>query len=153
MNITFCGHSNYTSNFNDKKRLLDYLEDIIQGKEVDFYLGGYGNFDSFALKCVKLYKEVHSNSKIIYVAPYLDKWLDNRRDMLKKLYDIIIYPDIENVPKKLAIIKRNEWMIDKADFVIAYVNVHFGGAYNSLLYASKQNKPFVNLCESKFKLY
>ena len=58
MNITFCGHSNYTSNFNDKKRLLDYLEDIIQGKEVDFYLGGYGNFDSFALKCVKLYKEV-----------------------------------------------------------------------------------------------
>ena len=50
MVITFCGHSNYLENINDKEYILNILEDLIKNKDVDFYIGGYVNFDYFALK-------------------------------------------------------------------------------------------------------
>lgn len=46
---------------------------------------------------------------------------------------------IEKTPPKFAIIKRNEWMIDKSDFLIAYVEHNWGGAYRTLEYAKKQS--------------
>ena len=153
MIITFFGHSNYSGNASDEERLLNLLEDIIKDSQVDFYLGGYGNFDSFALRCVKKYKERHKNTNIIFVTPYMDKWLDDRRDIINQNYDSMIYPELELVPKKFAILKRNEWMVDKADCVIAYVKMHFGGAYKSLLYAHKNKKSYINLYQGDYELY
>lgn len=153
MIITFCGHSNFLSSLEDEERLLKLLEAITCGKQVNFYLGGYGNFDNFALKCATKYKQSHKNSKLVFITPYLDEWLNKRRDVLKKYYDEIIYPEIENVPLKLAIIKRNEWMIDKADYLIVYVRTHYGGAYRTLLYAHKHKKPYTNLYQGEYDLY
>lgn len=153
MIVTFCGHSNYSSNENDKKRLLDLLEEIVQGKQVEFYLGGYGAFDSFALECTKKYKERHPTAKLIFVTPYLDKWLDDRKEFLQSSYDSIIYPELERVPKKFAIAKRNEWMVNQADHVFAYVKSHYGGAYKMLLYAHKHKKSYTNLYQGNYELY
>ena len=62
-----------------------------------------------------------------------------------KEYDSSIYPPLEGVPYKLAIIKRNEWMIDKADLIVAYVNTEYGGARRALTYARRRNKSIINL--------
>ena len=153
MIITFCGHSNYLSNYEDERRLLNLLEETIQGKKVDFYLGGYGGFDNFALKCAKIYKQRHSNATLVFITAYIDNWLVERKHYLEKTYDLIIYPELENVPKKFAILKRNEWMIKQADYVFAYVQTHYGGAYKSLIYAHKQNKPYTNLYQGEYELY
>jgi hypothetical protein len=64
------------------------------------------------------------------------------------LYDSIVYPPIEKSPPRLAIIKRNEWMISKADLIIAYVLHTHGGAYKSLEYARKKNRFIMNLAET-----
>ena len=64
-----------------------------------------------------------------------------------KLYDEIAYPPLENIPPRLAIIKRNEWMIDKADIIIAYVEYSYGGAYKAFEYAGKKQKRIFNLAE------
>ena len=153
MIVAFCGHSTYISNENDEKRLLNNLEAVIRGNQVDFYLGGYGAFDAFALKCASKYKERHGNAKIIFVTPYLNKWLNKRKDVIEEYYDEIIYPEIEHVPLKFAIIKRNEWIIDRADYVFAYVRSHYGGAYKTLLYTHKRKKPFLNLYQGNYELY
>ena len=145
MVITFCGHSNFSSNFGDEERLLNLIEAVAQNMQVDFYLGGYGAFDAFALKCSKKYKELHPNAKLIFVTPYLDNWLNHRKDVLEKTYDMILFPEIEHVPKKFAILKRNEWMVNQADYVFSYVKNHFGGAYRTLLYAHKHKKAYTNL--------
>lgn len=84
---------------------------------------------------------------MIFVTPYLGKWLNDRKSYFKSEYDEIIYPELEHVPLKFAINKRNEWMIDHADFVFTYVVSYFGGAYNALAYAKKQSKPYINLYE------
>lgn len=153
MIITFCGHSNYSSSLKDEERLLKLLKIVACGEQVDFYLGGYGGFDRFALKCATKYKQRYKNTKLVFITPYLDKWLNERKDILIKIYDEIIYPEIEHVPQKFAIIKRNEWMIKQADYIFVYVSTHYGGAYRALLYAHKHKKPYTNLYQGDYELY
>ncbi len=153
MIITFCGHSSYFKTEEDKKEILKSLKEISGDSDITFLLGGYGSFDSFARDCAYLYKTNHPNSKVVFVSPYLGKWLDERKDALKELYDEIVYPEIEAVPPKFAILKRNQWMVNQADYVIAYVNLHYGGAYQTLLYAHKHFKPYKNIYQGKYELY
>jgi uncharacterized phage-like protein YoqJ len=150
--ITFCGHSNYLGCVEDEERLLNLIETVACGNQVDFYLGGYGGFDTFALKCARRYKQCHKNAKLVFVTPYLGKWLDERKDTLKIHYDEIIYPEIERVPQKFAIIKRNEWMVEQADYLFAYVATHYGGAYRTLFYAHKRKKSYTNLYQGEYEL-
>ena len=153
MILTFCGHSDYLKNFEDETLLLNLLEKTIKGKPVDFYLGGYGNFDAFAFECAKIYKQRHLNANLIFVTPYINNWLEERKDILQKSYDMVIYPELENVPKKFAILKRNEWMVSQADYIFGYVRTHYGGAYKTLLYADKHKKPSTNLYQGDYELY
>ena len=141
MIVTFVGHSN----FSDKEKLnVGILEEIIKDNDVEFFLGGYGDFDGHALDTAIKYKEKHENAKITFVTPYIYK---NYYLIcgIKKKVDEIIYPELEKVPKKLAIIKRNEWMVEKADVVIAYVKYSFGGARTAYDYAVRKNKKIINL--------
>lgn len=153
MVISFFGHSDYLGNTNDVKRMLALLECVVKDNKVDFYLGGYGRFDSFALKCAKIYKEIHPASKLIFVSPYIDKWLDQRKSILAETYDEIVYPELEHVPQRFAISKRNEWIVNQSDYIFCYVRTHFGGAYNALLYAKRHNKPYYNLFQGDYELY
>lgn len=151
--ISFFGHSSYSYCEEDESRLLELIETVSKGSQIDFYLGGYGNFDSFAKRCAKRYQQKHTNAKVIFVTPYLSKWLDDRKDYIEKEYDEILYPELEHTPPKYAISKRNEWLVRQSDYVFVYVKTHFGGAYNALLYAAKHNKPYTNLYLGNYELY
>ena len=79
--------------------------------------------------------------------------MNTRKEILKKTYDLIIYPELEKIPQKYAILRRNQWMVSHADFVVGYVKTHYGGAYKALLYAKKHHKPIINLYEGSYELY
>ncbi len=70
------------------------------------------------------------------------------------MYDTIVYPEIESKPIRLAITYRNKWMIENADYVVAYVNHNWGGAYRSYVYAKNSRKTsliyvsFAEFCKS-----
>ena len=147
MIIAFCGHSSYIYKEKHQKMVLELLEKLSNGKELIFYLGGYGAFDEFAKTCSKVYKRSYPTSKLVFITPYLGKWLEDRKEYLEDEYDEIIFPPIESVPRQFAILKRNEWIVDQADYVIGYVGVSFGGAYQALSYAKKRKKPYTNLYE------
>lgn len=53
MVVAFCGHSDYVENGNDEEIVIELLERIAVGTEIEFFLGGYGSFDDFAYKCAK----------------------------------------------------------------------------------------------------
>ena len=141
MIITFCGHSNYFSKQDDENWLLHIINELANGEEVTFYLGGYGGFDKLALECSYKYRQSHPKSKLIHVTPYLNRKTDEKK------YDETIYPGIESVPLRWAIVKRNQWMVDRADIVIAYVDHKWGGAYKTYEYAIKRRKKIYNLAE------
>ena len=87
MIITFFGHSNYESTLEDEERLIKLMEAVIKGNQVDFYLGGYGAFNTFALHCARKYKKIHPNAKLIFITPYLGSWLDTRKDIINNVFD------------------------------------------------------------------
>ena len=137
MVVTFCGHSTLSieeTKYLEEKLFMEIEKLILKGAE-EFLLGGYGNFDFISAKTVKKLKNKYPHIKSVLVIPYL-----NREYNSISLYDATEYPPIEKVPKKLAIIKRNEYMVDKSDVVIAYVKFSWGGARITLDYAIKKKK-------------
>ena len=73
MVISFFGHRDFCESDAYEKKLLDILEELVGEDVAEFYLGGYGEFDSFAYRCCKQYKKTHPHVKLIYVTPYLSQ--------------------------------------------------------------------------------
>ena len=150
MIITFCGHRDFFGNEELKERMTGELLALAGQTETLFcYSGGYGGFDRFAAHCVKEAKKKAGNIRNILVIPYLTVSVQAQLKECEGYFDEVIYPALENVPPKCAIIRRNEWMVDKADLLIAYVTHGWGGAARTYRYAKQKGIPTVNLAEAK----
>ena len=148
MIVTFCGHSHFASTLLQKQRLLALLEEQVGNMQADFYLGGYGGFDEFAYMCSKQYKETHPEIALVFVTPYLtESYERNHLRDAEKRYDAVLYPEIEDKPRRFAISYRNKYMVEKADIVIAYIDHSWGGAYQTYLHAKRKGKVVFNLAE------
>ena len=146
MIITFFGHANYSEKDEHRQLILDYLETVSCNSNVEFYLGGYGKFDSFALSCAKEFQTVHTEAKIYFITPYISPSYEKTH--LKNnaaIYDGIIYPPIESTHPKYAISHRNKWMIEQADVVIAFVKRQNGGAFSAFRRAKGLKKNYFNV--------
>ena len=142
--VSFFGHSKTIIDINQED-FLSILENIVKDAPVEFLLGMYGDFDFFAYACAKEYKKRHPNAKLVFVTPYIHENYCLLEDA-KERFDEIVYPELEKVPKRYAIIRRNEYMINESDFIIFYVTHHHGGgAYMALEYAKRKNKPYINI--------
>lgn len=89
------------------------------------------------------------NISLTLVLPYMSNRLNLDKEYYENRYDEIIIPEeLDNVHYKAAIRKRNRWMVDRADHVIAYVYREFGGACETVKYARKQGKSIINLAST-----
>lgn len=85
-------------------------------------------------------KKRFTNIRNCLVIPYIHPEFLDRISKLKERFDETFYPSLERVPLKYAIIRRNEWMIDKADVLFACVCRSWGGAAQTLEYARQRKK-------------
>ena len=145
--ITFCGHGNINIDQNVADKIKDFLiEKIKQYPNAKFYLGGYGGFDSLVFSILRKLKKDFPNIELVFISPYLDSSY-SKLQIANEIYDSTLYPPLETVPKKFAILKRNEWMVDSCDLLIAYVKYSWGGARKTLDYAIRKKKPYINFAE------
>ena len=150
MIITFCGHRDFFGNEELKERMMGELLALAGQTETLFcYNGGYGGFDRFAAHCVKEAKKTAANIRNILVIPYLTVSVQAQLKECDGYFDEVIYPALENVPPKYAIIRRNEWMVDKADLLLAYVTHGWGGAARTYQYAKRKGIQIVNLADGR----
>ena len=152
MIITFIGHSEISNRDLVKNKVTEALrEQIDTDTRVVFYCGGYGDFDNICAEACSAIKKEKPLCEIIYVTPYIGPSYQQKLKAIEetRLYDAILYPPLETVPFRYAILKRNEWMVDEADLVIAYVIRERGGAYKSMRYAIRKNKHIFNLAKQK----
>ena len=146
MIVTFCGHRDFVETAEAENQLTMFLEKYArENVRLVCYNGGYGNFDYFAAKCVQRMQEQYSNIRNCLVLPYIDQPFLERIEIFKNHFDETIYPPLESVPRKYAIIRRNEWMVDSADIVIAYVTYSWGGAARTLEYAKRKKKNIIKI--------
>ena len=138
MIITFCGHRELYDKKEVKAWLKRVIEDLIVKGAETFYLGGYGAFDRLAASVLAEKKKQYPHIELVLILPYL-----NRRKDISPC-DSSIYPPLESVPKKLAIVRRNQWMVERADVVVSYVLHSWGGAAMTLEYAKIKKKQIIS---------
>ena len=122
---TYCffGHRVVTHNIREK--LTSIIEKLITEDNVtEFYVGHQGQFDSMVYSVLKELKSKYPQIRYTVVLAYMPD------EHIKDVYgEDTLFPDgLENVPKKFAISKRNDWMIQHSDFAVCYVYKVTGGA-------------------------
>ena len=138
MVVTFCGHKElYDVDGSVRIWLTNTVENLIQRGADLFYLGGYGGFDRLAASVVWELKQNYPKIQSVLVLPYLDRKVD------ATCYDGTTYPPLEHVPRRFAILKRNEWAVNESDVLVAYVLYDWGGAAKMLDYAIRKKKEII----------
>ena len=132
----------------DVRRLEEEIEEIAKDAIwmhdfVEFYLGRNGEFDLLAASVIKRVQKSteRQNSALILVLPYHVK----DEEYYAEYYDELCYPNDSKVHYRAAITKRNEYMIDHADLLVAFVETASGGAYTAMRYAERRGVPIRNL--------
>lgn len=139
----FFGHRDF---FYDRyeDRILNIITDLIENKGVtQFYSGYRGDFDRYCSYLVNKLKNKYPYIKITMALSYIP----DEDFELPACFDDSVYLLERKVPKRLAIIETNKRLADIADYVVAGVGYHGGGAYTAIEYAYKKHKPIVSIIE------
>lgn len=124
-NCFFIGH--YDASAEIYPALLAEVErHVMEYGVTDFFVGHYGSFDHMAAQAVKEAKKHHLEVRLMLVLPYHPAI---RPIETPKGFDGTYYPwEDERTPKRLAIIKTNQRMVDTCDYLIAYAWHFLGGS-------------------------
>ncbi|MBR6513964.1 MAG: hypothetical protein IKT46_03925 [Clostridia bacterium] len=140
----FFGHRKLYADISCKLELQ--IEDLILNNNVKgFYVGNNGAFDMTVIKILDGLSKKHNITYNIVIA-----YLPAKQESCYP-YDIskTLYPEgIEKSPKRFAISRRNEWMIEHSDYVISYVTNSYGGANKYTEIARRKGKKTINIADT-----
>ncbi len=140
--VAFAGHRYEWHNIGVEDKIESVLEDLINKGYTIFYDGGYGAFDKICANAVLKLKHKYPHIKLIRILTYYHH--DKEKYELPSCFDGSILPEIEEIHYKQKIVKRNEWIIDQCDILVCHIQETYKiGAYRTLKYAQKQNKPII----------
>ena len=133
----FIGHREASSEI--LPALRDAVEQhIVEYGVTEFIVGHYGGFDRMAAKAVIAAKEQHPEITLSMLIPYHPA---ERPVKLPPAFDNTFYPPgMGNVPRKLAIVRVNRYVVDHVDYLIAYAWHPASNARNLLEYARKRER-------------
>jgi len=111
---------------------------IVEYGVTEFLVGHYGGFDRMAAKAVITAKEQHPEIMLSMLIPYHPT---EQPVELPSGFDNTFYPPgMEKVPRRLAIVRANRYMIDHVDYLIAYAWHPASNTWNLLEYARKREQ-------------
>lgn len=143
---TFCGHSKIYSPYEDIKAATQQIvSDLIQDGYDCFLVGNYGQFDRLAASVCLILKREYPSIGVNLVVPYYQPQLDSYEKEYHARFDDVIIPALESTPYQYRIVRANEYMVDRADTIVAYVNASIGGAAKTLAYAERKKKRIIHV--------
>lgn len=135
----------------EQKKYLKMLEDtiieLIEKDGFNYFISGgaIGADQDFAEIVIKLKKHYpHIQLEIAVPCPNQDiKWNSSDKARYKHILENADFVNILSTSySPNCMQKRNEYMVDKSDFIIVVWNGnHTGGTYNTFMYAKGKNKP------------
>ena len=137
---TFFGHRECPDSI--KTRLREVLLDLITNHDVDlFYVGNQGQFDAIVRSVLRELKKEYPQIDYAVALAYMPgepTEYDNYSDTM--------LPDgIESVHPRYAISWRNNWMLQKSDYIVTNITHSWGGAAQFAEKAKSQKKIVINL--------
>lgn len=111
--------------------------------EVQFIVGNYGSFDRMAIGVLRRLKQKYPRMVVNLLTP----WHPAERPVdTPQGFDGQFYPPIENVPRQLAIVKANEYVVDISAFAICFV-AHSGNTRRLLELAQRKRVAVFNIAD------
>ena len=103
----------------------------------EFIVGHYGGFDRLAASAVKEAKRFYPEVKLILLLPYHPA---ERPISTPGGFDGTFYPPgMESVPRKIAIVRANRYVVDHVDYLIAYAWHPASNARELVEYAKRRD--------------
>ena len=120
------------------------LVDLVEKHRVDnFYVGRQGAFDAIALSVLKNLIRQYPH---IQYSVVLERIPEKRNcSGIFEGIDTMLPEGIETVHPRYAILWRNNWMLNRSDFIVAYIRHSWGGAAKFVEKAAQQGKVIINL--------
>ena len=144
MACCFFGHHDAPENI--KEKIADQVEEEIKNGETEFFVGTHGHFDFMVIDVLRDKQKQHPHIFYSVVLAYMPDGSPDEYSFIKP--EETMYPEgLESVPRKFAIVWRNDWMLKQSNTVICYAKHHFGGAGKFTEKAIKQKKRVINLAE------
>ena len=111
---------------------------IVNHGVTEFIVGNYGGFDHMAAKAVIAAKVRHPGITLSMLIPYHPA---ERPMEPPPGFDNTFYPPgMEKVPRRLAIVRANRYMVDHVDYLIAYAWHPASNARDLVEYAKKREQ-------------
>src|SRR5699024_7293607 len=111
---------------------------IVEYGVTEFIVGHYGGFDRLSASAVKAAKQFYPDVKLILLLPYHPA---ERPIPTPDGFDGTFYPPgMESVPRKVAIVRANRYVVDHVDYLIAYAWHPASNARELLEYAKRREK-------------
>ena len=111
---------------------------ILEYGVTEFIVGHYGGFDRLAASAVKEAKRFHPEVKLTLLLPYHPA---ERPIPTPDGFDGTFYPPgMESVPRKIAIVRANRYVVDHVDYLIAYARHPASNARELVEYARSQKQ-------------
>lgn len=131
----FIGHREVSSEV--LPALTEAIEQhIVEYGVTEFIVGNYGGFDHIAAKAVIAAKEQHPGIALSMLIPYHPA---ERPMKPPQGFDNTFHPSgMEKVPRRLAIVRANRYMVDHVDYLIAYAWHPASNARDLVEYAKKR---------------
>ncbi len=131
----FIGHRDTPANvYPDLLRSVE--EHITKYGVTEFIVGHYGSFDFLAARAVTELKTRHPGVVLTMLLPYHPS---ERKIKLPEGFDGSWYPpEMETVPRRVAIVRANRYAVDRAGYLIAYVRHTASNARELVEYAWKR---------------
>lgn len=123
-----------------KPLVYDAIINLIKNEKVDtFLIGNNGNFDRITKAILTELYDTYPHIKITVCLAYLPTNQD--ADLT-----FTVYPEgLESVPKRFAIIRRNQWMIEQSQFVVIYMKHTCSNTAKIAEIAETKNKRMIYL--------
>ena len=126
------------------------IRNLIENENVrKFYVGNHGDFDQMVTKILREMKKEFPHINYAVVLAYMPNRPVN--EYPSDFSEETLFPDgLEKVPRKHAILWRNDWMLKRSDIVLCYVWHFLGGSGRMIEKAIKQKKRIINLAKMQF---
>ena len=139
-NCTFFGHRDCPETIRPKLR--EVLIGLIVNHGVDmFYVGNQGRFDAIVRDVLRELKKEYPQINYAVVLAYMP----GKKTEYDDYSDTMLPEGIESVHPRYAISWRNNWMLQRSDYVVTYVTHPWGGAAQYVNKAINQRKKVIRL--------
>ena len=146
--VSFFGHRVIEDPLLIEQRLERLIRKLLKEKEyVEFLVGRDGEFDQTVSSVIRRCKRTvrDDNSAHVWVLPYPTAEYRDNEESFREYYDEIeICGTSADGHFKGAHQARNRAMVDRSHLVVFCIQHDSGGAWQTMKYARKQGKPYIN---------